>query len=131
MPAKKKKTQKKDSEDKEIFYVGIKDPTEIRRNLLESTKDVVTFLKSYENFKKVRAEKVEEISKLKATIEDITRLINKLNRELPRTRLRAEPQPEKKAKTVRRAPVPKKPRLSDVEKLGKELEEIENKLKTL
>jgi hypothetical protein len=119
---------------KEIFYVGVTDPTEVRRNLLESTRDIVIFLRTYENFKRIRAEKVREIEKLKLQIQEITRILNKLRRDLPKTRLRekAEEIVEKGGrKPVVKISQPRKTEGSDVDRLEQELNAIEEKLKLL
>jgi len=124
--------KKKQNQAKEIFYVGLRDPTEVRRNLLESSKDIVVFLKTYENFKQVRIQKIEEINKLKGQIQQIAKLINKLRRELPKTRLREKSEEAVRQGGVRKISIPpRKQASSDVEKLQSELSAIEEKLKLL
>jgi len=126
--------KKKAEEKKEIFYVGLKDPTEVRRNLLEASREIVIFLRTYENFKRVRIQKIEEIDKLKLLIQEVTRVLNKLRRELPKTRLR-----EKSEETIRKGGVRKLPRIpkrkisaaGEIGKLEAELSDIEEKLKML
>ena len=119
-------------QEKEIFYVGIKDPRELRRALLESTKDVVVFLKTYDNLKSIRLKKFEETQKLKLVVEELSRLMAKLQRELPKTRLRivSEEKARKAKSTAKQKPKPKVS-ASDVEKLELELKDIEEKLKSL
>jgi hypothetical protein len=125
--------KKKKEQGKELFYVGVRDPTEVRRNLLESSRELVVFLKTYENFKRIRIQKVEEINKLKLLINQISRTINKLRRDLPKTKLR-----EKSEETIKKGgerrivkmPVKVKA-MSDVERLESELTDIEEKLKLL
>ncbi len=51
--------KKKEKEEKEVFYVGVTDPAELRKDILESIKDIITVLKTYENFKSVREEKAK------------------------------------------------------------------------
>ncbi|RLE38656.1 hypothetical protein DRJ17_03285 [Candidatus Woesearchaeota archaeon] len=74
--------------DKDVVYVGIKDPVEIRRSILESSKDVVQLLQRYEKFKTVRKERQEEVDRLKQLISSISRDIAKLKASLPKTSLR-------------------------------------------
>ena len=47
-------TQKKEAE---IFFVGVSDPVEVRRNLLEASRAMVQSLQRYENFKELKNEK--------------------------------------------------------------------------
>jgi rhodanese-related sulfurtransferase len=131
----KKKQIKQEEEKKEIFYVGVRDPTEVRRNILEASKDIVVFLKTYENFKRVRIEKVQEVNNLKLLIDQITRIMNKLRRELPKTRIR-EKSEETIQKTGGRRVVripPKKASgaSSELDRLEAELNEIDQKLRML
>lgn len=87
--ASSKKTAKKSQfEDKEVFYVGVKEPIEIRRTILESSKDIIQFLQRTENLKNLREEKEEETIQLKKLLGEITKLNNKLKSSLPKTSLR-------------------------------------------
>ncbi|MBW3013377.1 hypothetical protein KY325_04240 [Candidatus Woesearchaeota archaeon] len=126
--------KKKEKEEKEVFYVGVTDPAELRRDVLESIKDIITILKTYENFKSVREEKAKQTLKLKDLVAQITLLINKLKRELPKTRIRAKPEKEIKAierkEEVKMVQVPRK-KMSEIEKLEAELTDIEKKLSLL
>jgi hypothetical protein len=121
----------------EPFYVGIKDPTELRRTLLESTRDIVQHLQKSERFKAVRKEKLEEIAKLKSLIKEITKNINKLKQVLPKTKLRASKAaaPEKavvekpREEIKERHKIEERPKPStELEKLESELNEIEKRL---
>lgn len=142
--------KKKEENKEEVFFVGMKDPIEIRRSLLESSKEMVQYLQRAERFKKVRAEKAEEIAKLKATIREIHSLVRKLKAKLPKTKIRAklhshEKKYEKEAVTEKLAEeiivkkpvkatapkVEKKKSETELEKLEKELGEIESRLTRL
>ncbi len=48
-----------------IFYVGIKNPIDVRKNLLESSKYIIKNLQRHERFKAIRGEKIGQIMKLK------------------------------------------------------------------
>ncbi|MBW3014979.1 hypothetical protein KY330_01000 [Candidatus Woesearchaeota archaeon] len=131
---------------KEIFYVGVKDPIEIRRTLLESSKEMVHAMQRYERFKEVRKEKIDEVQNLKEIISEIKKLANKLKQLLPETELRIKANKEKvnmlkkksankqkteikKAQVIEKPLVMPKPRAtSELEKLEAELANIENKL---
>jgi len=147
---------KKEKDEEEAFYVGIKDPIEIRRSILESSKDIVQYLQRAERFKAVRAEKEEHLFKLKEMSKEISSLMRKLRSSLPKTKLRIslyereqkikqEEAAEKAKKTEKKAvakskekpktaakikekPVPEKEDTTELEKLESELGEIESRL---
>lgn len=145
---------KKPEEKEEVFYVGVKDPIEIRRSILESSKEMVQYLQRAERFKKVRAEKSEQIAKLKETTHEITKLVRKLKAALPKTKLRArlhkheeeirkkvivkelkevkeEAKVKKKKVPVKEEEEEKKKPMTELEKLETELGEIESRLTKL
>ena len=84
----KKKTKKVKPEKKEIFYVGVQDPVEVRRNVLEVSRDMVQFLQQHQKLTSVRNEKTEAIKHLRQDVSELKTLINKLRRALPKTKLR-------------------------------------------
>lgn len=126
----------------EIFFVGVEDPIELRRSILESSKEIVQYLQRFERFKKVRSEKASEIVKLRIQTKEINKLVRQLKLLLPKTKLRRKvPKPEEPKEIKRtpimeeeiepvKIPIPKieaKP-MSDIEKLEAELSEIEDRL---
>lgn len=143
MPAKKK-------EEKSVYYVGMRDPVELRRQILESSKEMIQYIQRAEKFKEIRKEKSEEIIKLKNLVSEIIRLVNKAKAELPKTNIRArlhkheekekakdkmlkrereklEKAEMKKAKKIKE--IEKKPKeMTELAKLEAELGEIESKL---
>ena len=133
----------KEKEEDSVFYVGIKDPIEIRRSILESSKEMLHYLQRAEKFKHVRKEKAVQIAKLKEDMKEITKLTRKLKSLLPKSGLRAakpkpKPKPQKKAKkkaeAKKEAPpveVEKPKETSELEKLETELGEIEGRLTKL
>ena len=106
-----------------IFYVGVKDPIELRKSLLESSRDIIKSLQKHESFKEIREEKTEQIIKLKNVMSDIEKLNKRLKAELPKIELRAKEEISKKYKKIK----PSK-NISEIEKLEKELDFIESKL---
>jgi len=134
--------QKIERED-EVFFVGIRDPVEVRKTLLENTRDVVQILQRFERFKQVREEKAQEVLILKNDIKELNRLVNKLKSSLPKTKIRIKLQQEEaaakkqkpveeKKKVEKKQEVPvKKKELSDLEKLERELGDIEGRLSKL
>ena len=135
--------KKEKKKEEEVFFVGVKEPLEIRRNLLESSREMVLLLQMYEKFRTVREEKKREMEKLREYVRDIALLASRLKRHLPKTKLRALPLDEiKKAErkieqiTVL-APEAKeeekvvRKELTEIEKLEAELASIEMKLNQL
>jgi len=64
--------------EEEVFFIGIREPREVRKDLLESLKDSIEILKAYEDFKNVRIRKVELLTKLKEVMRQIDLTMNKL-----------------------------------------------------
>jgi proline dehydrogenase len=70
MPRKKKLKKEKKSE--EVYFIGIEDPVELRRNILESCKDLIEVLQMYEKFKETRELKKSYIERLKKDVKTIS-----------------------------------------------------------
>jgi len=146
---------KKEKEKEESFYVGIKDPIEMRRSILESSKELVEYMQRSERFKSIRAEKTEHIEKLKSTIKELKKLVKKAKVALPKTKLRtmlherekrlkmeqsAKEKAELKKTKIKAAvkeekkiveKVEEKKEMTELEKLESELSEIEGRLSRL
>ena len=124
----------------ELFFVEIRDSNEVRKNILESLKEILEVLHRFEKFKQLRHEKLEHIHKLRILVKSAAKLTADLRNKLPQTSLRGtvakEPKVQqkktKKAKIAKTAEekAPKKEK-SEVEKLESELSAIESKLKDL
>ncbi|MFP4117304.1 MAG: hypothetical protein ACLFTR_00090 [Candidatus Woesearchaeota archaeon] len=69
------------------FFVGIKDTKDLKRAILESTRDSVVFLQRYENFTKIKKEKNEAVEELKKMVKDISTVVADLKRKLPESEL--------------------------------------------
>ena len=81
------------------FMVQVHDTKVLRKDILESLKDVIIFMQGYEKFRKIQEEKVLRINELKASVKELHNFIdNKFRRVLPKGKLDAiEPQkPERK-----------------------------------
>lgn len=81
---------KKTSEKEEVFFVGVQDPLEVRRNILEVSKEMVQFLQQHEKLKTMRNEKEESIKRLKEDVRQLKLYISKLRQVLPKTKLRVQ-----------------------------------------
>ena len=124
-------------EKDDVYFVGLEEPDELRRYLLESARDVVDILKRAERFKSARSEKAKEIEKLKADMNEISKLIGKLRAELPKTKIRvklhAHEKVIKEIKSGEKKPEKaiKKKEMTELDKLESELNAIEGKLKSI
>ena len=129
--------------EEQVFFVGLQRPVELRRIVLESSKQTISTMKRYENFKQIREQKKENIQQLKKNFHELNRLMNKFKSELPKAPLRnlheakqneepkqeVEQQPkQQKKKAVKKV---KTEDLSEIQKLESELNDIESKLKKM
>jgi len=125
--------------EEDVFYIGVKDPSSVRKTMLESSRSIVESLQRYEKFKIIREQKEAEILRFKEDIREVNKTITKLRVLLPKTKLKeALPKKEKKvkAKKIEKKLIPKletrkeiKP--SELQKLEGELADIESKLARL
>lgn len=131
------------------FTIQIGDPQSLRKDLLESVRELILFMQGFDRFKKLQQEKLVEFSKLKAEARALTILVDtKMRRCLPKGTLKSKAVKEEKAKKVKApeditsipesvtiasnlsAPEPApKPEHSELEELEAQLQEIENQLK--
>jgi len=133
-------------EESNIFFVGVREPEEVKKNLLESLKEVVESLRRFEKFKEIREEKARNISKLRDDIKELAGVASRLKAALPETKLRIAVESFKKPKKKRHAgkkaeaqktevkkeAIDKVRRpVSELEKLEAELSAIESKLSAL
>jgi hypothetical protein len=100
-----KKMEEKD------FFVGIYDPTDVRRNILESSKDIVSSFQKDKNLKKIRQDKLFLYEEMRNLMIELNMLIDRLNKKMPKSYLRKN--------EIKDDPSP------EVKKLEKELRNIE------
>jgi len=127
----------------ELFFVQIPEPSEVRRNILETLKEILATMQRFEKFKQMRHQKLDNIHKLRALLRQANRMIGDLKSKLPQTDLKAvvireqkpqaEKAPKQKAQNSKQKPQekPKKKELTELERLESELSAIEGKLKNL
>jgi|GEM_PF-3221551 len=125
--------------EQKSFYVGISNKSDLRKGLLECSKEIVGILKDYERLNSIREEKIEKIVELNNIVTEIKQLNNALKSKLPNDSIKSKPLPVKKSfakkavkeKMVKKqAPVKiiaKKP-TAEIKKLEEELSEIEERL---
>ena len=129
----------------ELFFVQVKKPNEVRKDILETLRKIVETLQKFEKFKHIRHEKLEKIRHLGVLLKQANKILGDLRLKLPQTNLRAtavreaSSQPKKmhhnKKKKIQAAEeksekAPKK-ELTEIDKLEAELSAIESKLKSL
>ena len=85
------------------FMVQVHDTKVLRKDILESLKDVIIFMQGYEKFRKIQEEKVLRINELKASVKELHNFIdNKLRRVLPKGKLDAiDPQKPERRQELR------------------------------
>ena len=145
-----KRGEKLKEKGNELFFVRVKEPNEVRRNILETLKEIVETLQRFEKFKGIRQEKLGKINKLRGLLKDANKMFGNLKAKMPQTNLRAVVVKEtsrrfekssaktsrKKRKNAKQAgekPEAKAPKkeMTEMEKLESELSAIEGKLKSL
>jgi len=119
----------------EEFFVGLHNSIDVRRNILESSRDMIHTLQSYQKISEIRAEKFKRIEQFKTVMEELKLLTNKLNKALPKVQvkeveIRAKETFDKKPR-LSKADVLSKSSISDLEKLEEELSKIEGRLSRL
>jgi hypothetical protein len=74
--------------DEKDFFVGIYEPIDVRRTVLESSKEIVESLQSSTNLKKIRKEKLLLYEEMRQIMSEIDMLVTRLNKKLPKSHLR-------------------------------------------
>lgn len=124
-----------ESEKEKKFYVGLKNPVSIRRNLLEASKDIIKSLQRYERQREIRKQKIEAIFKVRKLVKDVKRLTSTLNSKLPYMPKAIKRKERKKSEKEKIAPELKKElekvKATDLKKLDDELRSIEAELNKL
>lgn len=118
------------------FFIGIRDPLSVRKEILKCSKDLLIILKKYEYSRELREKKIEIFSMLKKKAREISFLNNKLKKMLPTKGIRALASYEKKLTSNKQNEEPseisRKPRrLTELEKLEYEINSVERKLNSL
>jgi len=135
----KKKKLVEVTPEHETYFVYLKNPLEYRRHLLESSRKILLCLRSHQKIFLIRQKKLEEMSKLKASVRELLYLNKKFNEKLPKYNTGfLEDMPSKdKSKPVHvksvaaKKPADIKPERTEMDRLEESLANIEKKLKTL
>lgn len=113
---------------KQPIHVGIPNPTENQKIIIESAISLVEIYKHMINIKKIRREKLKQRKALNNSFKELKTLINQI--ELPETQEYEEHKKIIKPKKPEKIPEPKdEPKKQS--KLDKELQELKRKLKKI
>lgn len=69
--------------DENVFFMRVEEPVEVRKQLLESGRVCIQSLQRYERFKHIRAQKAEQIVRLRGMIKELSQQFVKLRGALP------------------------------------------------
>lgn len=69
------------------YMIQISDPKMLRKDVLESLREVIIFMQGYEKFRKIQEEKVFLFKRLRVDIRELTALTNNLRKYLPKGRI--------------------------------------------
>lgn len=95
------------------YVVQIQDPRMVRKELLESLRDLIIFMQGYEQFRKLQEEKVAQFSALRNDVKELNHLLDvKLRQHFPKGKVKPLP-------TAQAAPRPA-PRIEQREELEEE-----------
>ena len=115
------------------LFVELPDHSGVRRDVLMSTKDVLDALRRYEEYKRIKSEKLQALSELKQTVNQISTLNRKLRSKLPKTQIRIPEVSTREREELFTGPSPAssaRPK-SKLDSLQEELEKIESRLGAL
>lgn len=131
--------------DENLFYVGVKNPVELRRNVLEASKDVLELMRRYEHIMELKERRLQRMNQLKDISRDITKLCSRLKLALPSvdsvakesekhirlTGKQMRPEQKEVMKLREKDTFAQSKTVSEVKKLERELMDIESKLKKI
>jgi hypothetical protein len=114
------------------LFVELPDHSGVRRDVLMSTKDVLDALKRYEEYQRIKSEKMQALAELRRTVSQISTLNRKLKSKLPKTQIRVPEVSTREREELFTGPSPQLARpKSKLDSLQEELEKIESRLGAL
>jgi hypothetical protein len=116
-------------EKQEDFFVGIYDPVDVRRAILESSKEIISSLQSYEKLEKLRYEKLANINKMKTIMKELDLLITKLKTKLPKSYLRKAGEMEQDKKEMVYSNRTQKTKTTASPSLSSDLDRLEEQMR--
>ena len=117
----------------ESYFVSIRNPVELRRQLLESAKKSIYCLQVYYRIKLVRERKLKEMQRLRQLVQELQYLNVALTEKLPKhvdvsAHIKKSEKPSPKIHHTKSKPVQEK---SDLDKLEEHLKKIEERLQRI
>jgi len=131
------------------YVVQIQDPRMVRKQLLESLRDLIIFMQGYEQFRRLQEQKVTQFTALRNDVKELNHLLDaKLRHHFPKGKVKPitnhtskpviqEPEEEMEEEKVvapvrmpvrKEAPAPT-PKRNDLDELEQQLRDIENQLR--
>lgn len=107
----------------EPLYVGVPEPTDLRKELLNSSKDIITSLRKYEKFHGIKQEKVKNIIEIIKILKELDSLNRRLKMAMPKSAV--QPRIKRPEIPVSKKIISEKTRLAELED---ELANVEEKL---
>ncbi len=123
------------------YMVQVSDPKVLRKDLLETLREIILFMQGYEKFRKLQEEKVATFAALKSDVKELNVLINhRLRKYLPKGKLKSikeeapgmPPEEQEEAERSRVRPTSsgrEAPKKTELDELEVQLRDIENQLR--
>ena len=142
----KRKSTKKEREPE--YMVQVHEPANLRKNVLESLREIIIFMQSYEKFRQIQEEKVAIFNELKEDIKQLSILLDhKLKRHFPKGKLSVAAQRrevpritvpedvdediEETTETPRAVSAPVSHPITELDELESQLRDIEGQLRKI
>jgi len=110
----------------ESNYIGIGNPVDIRRDILETSKYTLRNLQLYEDIESLITQKNETISKFENEILELKKLITKLKKIFPKNKIKSNLKKEHKKKiNITNS------KIIDTSEFEKELNTLENEIESM
>ena len=113
------------SKEKTDYFIKIANPKDMRRTVLENSRDVLKVLQGYEEFRKIRKERTQLIDSFKVQTNELRSLVLQMKKMIPKTAAKET----RKTVVVKQPAAPKQPQ--EFKKLELELAAIEAQLNQL
>jgi hypothetical protein len=142
-PAPKHKAPEKDPN----FMVQVNEPRMLRKDLLESIREIIIFMQGYEKFRKIQEDKVALFTQLRTDLRILNSLIDdKLYKYLPKGKLKSispskeqekpyereeQPLAVSRPTVISSTPAPGDAPRSELDELENQLKDIESQLRSM
>lgn len=115
------------------FMVQVSEPRMLRKDLLESVREIIIFMQGYEKFRKIQEDKVTLFTQLKTDLRVLNSLVDdKLRKYLPKGKLRAVQTSKQEIKPYARdEEILRSPSIQNDRSPASELDELESQLKNI